>query len=93
MSTSRGPEIIGTNQILATLSPYEYPFLFSSLQSVHLSRSKILYDAGDSMPYCFFILSGMVSLLAVTEDGSATEISMVGNEGMLGIPAIRESTK
>lgn len=88
MSTSRTAEIIGSNRILATLSLQQYPFLFSNLEAVHLSRSKVLYDVGDSMSYCFFILSGMVSLLAVTEDGSATEISMVGNEGLIGVPAL-----
>jgi CRP-like cAMP-binding protein len=36
----------------------------------------------------YFPNSGMVSIVSTTEDGSAVEICMVGNEGLVGIPAI-----
>ncbi|HEX3145375.1 MAG TPA: Crp/Fnr family transcriptional regulator [Pyrinomonadaceae bacterium] len=88
MSSSHTSEIVGTNRILAALSPEQYPLLFSNLQLIDLPRSKVIYGVGDSMTHCFFINSGMISLLAVTEDGSAAEISMVGNEGFIGVPAL-----
>ena len=88
MSTSHIAEIISSNRILAALSRPQHRFLFSSLQSIHLPRSKVLYELGDQMSHSFFIASGMVSLLAVTEEGFATEISMVGNEGLIGVPAL-----
>lgn len=40
------------------------------------------------MRSAFFITSGMVSLLATTEDGSATQVGMVGDEGVVGVPAL-----
>jgi len=76
------------NHILAALSREQYPLLFSNLQLVNLPRDKILYEVGEQMSQCFFILNGMISLLAITENGSATEISMVGNEGLVGVPAL-----
>jgi hypothetical protein len=30
----------------------------------------------------------MISVLAITEDGATTEISMIGNEGVAGISAL-----
>jgi hypothetical protein len=33
-------------------------------------------------------MSGMVSLMATTEDGSTTQVAMVGDEGIVGVPAI-----
>ena len=88
MSTFHAPKLLTANRILAALPQQQYAHLFSNLQSVYLPRSRILYELGDPISYCFFIMSGMVSLLGVTEDGSAVEISMVGNEGVVGIPAV-----
>jgi CRP-like cAMP-binding protein len=82
------PQTLTRNQILAALPRQQYSLLFSNLQPTHLPRSKLLYDLGDRISYFFFIMSGMVSLLATTEDGSSTEIGMVGSEGVIGIPAV-----
>lgn len=81
------------NQILSALPRAQYPLLFSSLQSVSLERGKILFDLADPISSVFFITSGMVSLLATTEDGSTTQVGMVGDEGLLGLPAILRSGK
>ena len=39
-------------------------------------------------PLDFFVMSGMISLFTITEDGSTTEICMIGNEGVAGISAV-----
>lgn len=93
MSTTKEAQALTTNQMLAALSRQEYPLLFSHLEPIHLARGKILYDLGDSISSAFFLLSGMVSLLAITEDGSTTQISMVGNEGLVGIAALLKVNK
>lgn len=87
MSTSHAQEL-NTNQILNTLSRKEYPALFAGLQAVHLPRGKVLYEFGERIDYNFFVVSGMISVLAITEDGGTTEISMIGNEGVAGISAL-----
>ncbi|MDQ1637624.1 MAG: hypothetical protein QOF62_963 [Pyrinomonadaceae bacterium] len=76
------------NLILGALPDKELEHLSSYLEPIALSRGKILYAAGDTVPYGYFLLTGMVSLLSVTEDGRATEVGMVGNEGMAGLPLI-----
>lgn len=76
------------NRLLAALSPSEHERFFSRLEMVHLTRSKILYSAGDIINYTYFPLTGIISLLSVTEDGRTMEVAMVGNEGAIGIPVI-----
>jgi len=48
----------------------------------------VLVEAGDVMPYIYFPLGGIMSILAVTDDGDAVEISTVGSEGMVGVPVV-----
>lgn len=76
------------NRLLAALSPVEHERFFSRLELVYLTRNKILYSAGDIINYTYFPLTGMISLLSVTEDGRTMEVAMVGNEGAIGIPVI-----
>jgi len=88
MSSVSGSHIFTNNQILSVLPRHQYPALFSHLQPVNLKRDEILYDLAGPIMSVFFITSGMVSLLAITEDGSTTQVGMVGDEGLVGIPAI-----
>lgn len=88
MSTLHPHQLVTTNQILNSLSGKDYPALFASLQTVHLPRGKVLYELGERIDYSFFVMSGVISLFAITEDGSTTELSMIGNEGVAGISAV-----
>ncbi|HEY0005396.1 MAG TPA: Crp/Fnr family transcriptional regulator [Pyrinomonadaceae bacterium] len=81
------------NRILAALSRQEYAYLFSRLQPVYLSRGKVLYDFADPFSYAYFLTNGMVSLLSITEDGSTTQVSMVGNEGIVGVASVLKVNK
>ncbi len=93
MSIPDAPKILTRNQILAALPRQQYALLFSHLEPVDLPRSKVLYHLADTISHAFFIMSGMVSLLATTQEGLTTQISMVGNEGMVGVPAILRVNK
>jgi CRP-like cAMP-binding protein len=44
-----------------------------------------LSESGDHVNFLHFPVSGIVSLIYVLEDGSSSEIALVGNEGMVGI--------
>ncbi len=76
------------NRLLAALSPSEHERFCSRLEMVYLTRSKILYSAGDTINYTYFPVTGLISLLSVMEDGRTMEVAMVGNEGAVGIPVI-----
>jgi CRP-like cAMP-binding protein len=88
MFPSKPHKLVFKNQILAALPNKEYEQLSQYLEPVVFSRGKILYAAGDTVRYNYFLLSGMVSLVSVTEDGKAVEVGMISNEGMAGIPVI-----
>jgi CRP-like cAMP-binding protein len=46
---------------------------------------KVLYESGDVLRHVYFPIDCIVSLLYVMEDGASAEISVVGNDGIVGI--------
>lgn len=76
------------NLILGALRDKEYEHLYPDLKPVALPKGKTLYGAGEAALHAYFLVSGMISLLAITEDGQAIEVGMVGNEGMVGLPIV-----
>jgi CRP-like cAMP-binding protein len=73
------------NQLLAALPAAAQERLFPHLKRVRLPLGEVLYESGDTLQQVFFPTDGIVSLLYVLENGSSAEISVVGNEGMIGI--------
>lgn len=76
------------NQLLSALTPGEYALLFPYLERVWFDGGRVLYEAGSAIKYAYVPLSGVVSLLATTEDGRMIEIAVVGNEGVIGLPIV-----
>ncbi len=88
MSFPVDSHLTSRNQILSVLSRQQYPRLFSNLEVVQLPRGKVLFDLAEPIRKIFFVTSGMVSLLATTKDGSTTQVAMVGDDGLIGVPAV-----
>jgi CRP-like cAMP-binding protein len=82
------PSAFKKNLILGALRDREYEHLFPYLEPIALARGTTIYGAGDAARHAYFLVSGMISLIAVTEDGKAIEVGMVGNEGMVGLPIV-----
>jgi CRP-like cAMP-binding protein len=55
-----------------------------SLELVDLPLGMILYESGDTLKYAYFPVDTIISLLYVMENGDSAEISVVGNDGLLG---------
>jgi len=55
------------------------------LKLVDLPLGKVIYDSGQKVSNVYFPIDSIISLLYIMEDGSSAEISVVGNEGMVGI--------
>jgi CRP-like cAMP-binding protein len=73
------------NHLLAALSPAEQERIFPHLQLVPMPLGKVLYESGDLLHHVYFPTDSIVSLLYVLADGASAEISVVGNEGLIGI--------
>ena len=77
-----------SNRLLAALPAEDYQRLASHLEFVELSLHQVLYEQGEPIEYVYFPDRAIVSLVTVMEDGTTMEVSLVGQEGMVGIPAI-----
>jgi CRP-like cAMP-binding protein len=73
------------NRLLAAFPPAERERLFPQLELVAMPLGKVLYEPGDVLPHVVFPTDCIVSLLYVLADGASAEISVVGNEGLIGI--------
>nr|WP_298413000.1 Crp/Fnr family transcriptional regulator [uncultured Halomonas sp.] len=73
------------NHILASLPMDVQGRLFPNLELVPMALGKILYESGDEMSHVYFPIDCIVSLLYVMESGASAEISVVGNEGLVGV--------
>lgn len=82
-------ETIGplANRLLASLSGGDFNRLSSSLRNVSLVQGTLLHEAGDEVEHIYFPHTGMISLLAVMNDGKAIETATVGREGAVGAMA------
>ncbi len=76
-----------TNRILASLSPDDLAGLMPLSTVVTLPMKAGINEPGDEIEYTYFPLTGMVSLLAVMQDGRAVETATVGSEGVVGAMA------
>src|SRR5689334_17949600 len=73
------------NHLLAALNPEVQERVFPHLELVPLPLGKVLYESGDALRYVYFPTDSIVSLLYVMESGASAEISVVGNEGLIGV--------
>ena len=82
MTGSTNPE---QNYLLAGLSQEERTRLFPNLKLVQMPLGKVLYESGDVLRHVYFPVDSIVSLLYVMADGASAEISVVGNDGLIGV--------
>jgi CRP-like cAMP-binding protein len=73
------------NHILEALPNPVRERLFPHLKLVSLPRGEVLYESGSLLRHIYFPTDCVISLLYVLEDGASAEISVVGNEGAVGL--------
>ena len=73
------------NQLIAELPHAEWRRWQPQLELVDLSRAQVLVDSGSATAYAYFPTTAIVSLLCVMRTGEATEVAVVGHDGMVGL--------
>ena len=73
------------NHLLAALSTDVQERIFPFLEPAQMPLGKILFESGAPERHVYFPTDSIISLLYVMENGASAEISVVGNEGMVGI--------
>ena len=73
------------NHLLATLPDDVLERLLPHLELVEMPLSMVLYESGDTLRHVYFPTDSIVSLLYVMESGASAEISVVGNDGVIGV--------
>ncbi len=73
------------NRLLVALPEDARQRIFPCLEYVPLPLGHVLYESGQTLRHAYFPTDSIVSLLNVMENGASAEISVVGNEGLVGI--------
>ncbi len=73
------------NKLLDALSSEVRERIFPHLKLLSLPLGTVVYEASEKIDYVYFPIDCIVSLLYVMVDGSSAEISVIGNEGVVGI--------
>jgi CRP-like cAMP-binding protein len=78
--------LISLNKLLAALPLSEYDNIVPYLREETLTAGTILHHAYEPINFAYFPLTAMISLVSIMDNGSTTEIGLIGNEGMIGVP-------
>jgi CRP-like cAMP-binding protein len=73
------------NRLLAALPIEVRDRLLPHVEYRELALGKVLYESGDTLHHVYFPTDSIISLLYVMESGASAEISVVGNEGLIGV--------
>ena len=91
MSTQQKTDPKLGNRLLARLPGEELDALRPHLELVSLSLGQHLITPHEPIPYVYFPITSLASLVTVLEDGSTVEAGSVGREGMVGIPVLLDA--
>jgi CRP-like cAMP-binding protein len=72
------------NQLLAGLGPKARNSLLALGETVPISLSQVLGEAGGRVRHVYLPVEGFISLVAVVQESPGIEVGMIGTEGMLG---------
>lgn len=81
-----------TNKVLAGLAGPDFSRLLPYLESVSLGSRRHLNVYGDHLDFIYFPETAVISHIYFLADGSTAAASLVGNDGIVGLSAIFDSS-
>ncbi|MFN2512295.1 MAG: Crp/Fnr family transcriptional regulator [Pyrinomonadaceae bacterium] len=85
---SRRSQPKSRNSLLAALPKAEYQRLIPHLKSVSVSKGEVLHASDEPAEAVYFLEQGVASLSVSTDEGKKLQLSIVGNESVVGERAI-----
>ena len=76
------------NRILGALPEEDFARIAPHLTTIKFQKDENIYINGDAIEYLYFVEGGLVSLLSTSQTGATVEVTMIGNEGILGLQVI-----
>jgi CRP-like cAMP-binding protein len=76
------------NRLLSSLAASELEALAPYLRPLHVDAGQTLVDQDEPIHRLYFPLTAAISLLTVLDSGDVHEHVIVGNDGMVGFPAL-----
>ena len=76
------------NQLFAAMSEQAKERLRPLLEPVTLKRDAVLYAPETSMEYVYFPIDAIVAITFVTANGTTAEVSVIGNDGLVGVHSL-----
>jgi len=76
------------NALLHALTPEDIAILGPELEATPLRKDEVVFQPGEPAPYVWFPSNGIISIVALDEEGSAIEVAIIGREGMTGLPIV-----
>ncbi len=77
-----------TNTILSSLPADLKSLITPALRPVSLRKEQFINQEGDPLDYVYFPVTAVISEFKMLEDGRMVEISVIGNEGAVGLSSI-----
>lgn len=72
------------NKLLSLMAPASRDLLLSRGTSITVPRRTLLYASQAAPDACYFLTSGMASIITTMQNGASAEVSVLGNEGVAG---------
>jgi CRP-like cAMP-binding protein len=82
------PRAVPVNSLLEALPGADLRRVLAACETIELEFADLLYKPGERLAHVYFPTSSYISLIIPIEPSSSLEVSLVGNEGMFGIPLV-----
>ncbi len=76
------------NEILRAIPDKEWQLISRKLRALEMPSHFVMHEPHQASKFLYFPQSGLISLVVFMQDGRTVEAGIVGNEGIVGMPAM-----
>jgi CRP-like cAMP-binding protein len=80
--------VVLQNEILRSIPDKEWQVISRKLRALEMPSHFVLHEPHQASKFLYFPESGLISLVVFMQDGRTVEAGIVGNEGIVGLPAM-----